>query len=148
RGVSRRVACAAASATGAGTKAWTHPGSPQHPLGQGGRSGNRRVPPDRAAPFFVRGSGPHPRSGGGSVLPDRRTQRPYLVRPPRTPRLPQSSQLRRLVDRMGFDGRSPDRALTRGGAGRRATLPRSVRLEERAPLGRRGVPASFPQDGV
>src|SRR5207237_6990784 len=72
---------------------------------------HRRIPADRSAEGPLPESGTHAGQRGRRLLPDRRTKRPHLVRAPRVARLPEGPQLRRLVDRVGIDGRGSDRAL-------------------------------------
>src|SRR5579875_1989954 len=81
-----------------------HPRGGEHPLEQGGQPRHRGLPPRRGAAPPLRRPGHHPGQGGRGLLPDRRAQRPHLVRPEGAARVPPGAQLRRLLDRVRVAG--------------------------------------------
>src|SRR5437773_2172095 len=74
-----------------------------------GRPRRRDLQERRRAPRALRGQRRHAGKRGDSVLPDRRAQRSYLVRPPRATGLRDGQELRRLVDGVGQPRRRADR---------------------------------------
>ena len=111
-----------------------HPGRGQHPVGPDGPRG-RHVQGPRRARGALRGEGRDRRQGRHRLLPDRGAQQPFLVRAPRAPRLRPGPQLRRLVDRVGLDGRRADREARPGHGLSHVQSPLSTRSGRRDPGG-------------
>src|SRR5204863_7111641 len=133
-GVRRRSDRAARVRAGGSAASGAHPDGRLDPVGDC-RARRRHVQGRRGAARALREQTDHAGEGGHRVLPDRRAERPYVVRPPGIARLREGEELRRLVDRVGEPrGRANRKGLKAPRTNRGGSFPLKVRSTSAAHL--------------